>query len=226
MRLTSTSRSGSTSGDDDGAARLRLTSQSGSMSIGDGAAARRRMTSQSGSLSADEGASMRPNLSSCSGSAGNDEGPMSLCLTSRSGTAGALGKRGQSFSSLSMSRRSGTDGALGKRGQSSSSLSRTTPSGSQLANEGAISMGLSSQSGSGGAPAAGQPAALVSAVASDESDGTLEAGIGGASRGGPKGSEIKNPWNVFQHANRQQGLHSTALSKMYKEHKSMNQGMP
>ena len=69
-------------------------------------------------------------------------------------------------------------------------------------------------------PAAGQPADLVSAVASEESDGTLNsAGVGSVSRGGPTRSEIINPWNVFQHQFKGKGLTSTALAKMYNDRK-------
>ena len=255
MRLTSTSRSGSVSSDDDESTRLRLTSQSGSMSIGDGALGRRCLTSQSGSMSTgdgastrrhlssrsgsasiDEGAPMRLNLSSCSGLACKDEVPTSLCLTSRSGTAGAVSKRGQSSSSLNMSPRSGSlsdhVSSLGK-GDGTSTERLPTPSGSAVAADGTTSLNLMlssgscscsgdgaatlkkrPQSGMSSASVAGNPAAVAGPVVSSESGiGALDRrGVGSVSS---QGANQKNPWNEFQHRFKGLGLSSTVLSKLY-----------
>ena len=87
-----------------------------------------------------------------------------------------------------------------------------------MADESFTSLGLRARSGLSVAPSAGNPAVAVSSAAGAESDGTLLRGsIGSASRGGPNRPSITNPWNLFQHANRQRGLTSTALAKMYKE---------
>ena len=78
-----------------------------------------------------------------------------------------------------------------------------------------------------GMHAAGDPAASSSAVAACESDfGALwrdsvgSAGSEENSKAGLKGPKPSNPWNQFQHANRNRGLTSTMLSKLYQDGKS------
>ena len=76
--------------------------------------------------------------------------------------------------------------------------------------------------------AAGDPVASSSAVALHEGDfGALCSGsIGSAgsdedSKGRPKGWKLSNPWNQFQHADRNKGLTSTMLSRLYQDGKSI-----
>ena len=134
--------------------------------------------------------------------------------SSRSGKAGRLSS-GVGSSSKGMPTQSGSRSG----GTSSFSMNISTPSGSQMVGESTTSLGLWTPSGLI-APSAGTPADLASSATGDESVGSLYSGsVGSDSRGGPKRSLITNPWN-FQHANRQRGLNSTALSKLYKEQKS------
>ena len=135
--------------------------------------------------------------SSGSGSAGR---AMSQSLTARSGFSGSneLWQSG--------------DGERGSVG-ASSSLSMTRQSGSGSAAEGTSSLGLRPRSGLQRA-AAGEPAEAPSCAAAADSVGDVK------EESRPKGSQIPNPWNLFQRRYKNQGLTSTHLSKMYRDQKS------
>ena len=141
-------------------------------------------------------------------------------MPSRSGTAGASSVGVGASSSQSMPSRSGTAGAS-STGVGPTSKRMTRQSGSSSADGSSACMKRGSNSGIGLGSVAGKPATVADVAATSESiDGALDSGSVGEVSIGTQEPEIRNPWNVFQHANRQRGLNSTALSRMYKEQKS------
>eukprot|EP00435_Cladocopium_sp_Y103_P033382 s1981_g8.t1 len=172
---------------------------------------------KSGGKGRGEGASTSLSPRGRSGCEASGSGPMrpsSLERVPPSGFAASSSGIGAGSSSMRMSRRSG----LSSADESATSLPMSTRSGSHAAAERTMSLGLKQRSGLSSMPAAGNPADLGVSVVSVESSGSLSAAsVGDNSKGGLKGSEIRNPWNLFQHVNRQRGMNSTALAKMYKE---------
>ena len=192
-------------GDAAGSGPMRTSSMRSRTPSGSGASSCQSMPSRSGTAGA---SSIGVGESSCQR------------MPSRSGTAGASSVGVGASSSQSMPSRSGTAGAS-STGVVPTSKRMTRQSGSSSADGNSACVKRGSNSGKDLGSVAGKPATVADVAATSESiDGALDSGSVGEVSIGTQEPEIRNPWNVFQHAKRQRGLNSTALSRMYKEQKS------
>ena len=131
--------------------------------------------------------------------------------------------------SKSLTRRSGLSSSSGEPRRSdvggrssagaSSSLGLTGPSGSGNAAGSTSSLDLRPRSGLQSV-AAGEPAEAPFCA-----DAAADVDVG-KEESRSKGSQIPNPWNLFQHQHKNQHLTSTQLARMYQDGKSKGTKMP